>query len=561
MTFLSALSKLGSRLAQEGRLPPFGYRHYPSSGLWELRIDIKRKKAVELVRSNLACPRPYDGRTSAIRAYPLADEAEYVLGPPTPMTRAPTPVVSRKRTAFLQLLEDLIAAPELRSPVLRSAVESGHVALVDGATDRDAWREQVKPRDWVALVMNDGPLAGRPLFAEPEVQAFWAVELRRRMSSLDSQGRSVEGACWACGGSYPLARRLPSVPLAGVGTLASVNAAGFVSYVEGPSPERRAHVGCCFECAERMTQAFRTLVSEPSTRTTLVRNAKDSRGLANQFCLEWEQGGVVTAALVSPNNARIVVRDCIVFSAEALAANRRRFDQGTRLVGTAGEAPKSANVENLYRCLGESSPSLVAQLHRVIVQGATPSPFLCQRLLDALVQEFSRTPQRRDLGVIQDGLGLAKLILCRRSHANTEESERMEQLDASRNRLAYLSGRLLATIGELQRTSSRSRFTSTRAERMFGYAVAAPKRVLSVLIGTATTTYLKNVAGRKAGAQVRALQCFQELLQDVQSAGGVPIRLPTEERLEFALGFYQQRAWFRTPLEKSPEDGSPNVTP
>lgn len=74
------LLDLGRRLAQEGKLPPPGFYDYAEPIKWVIHFDPEKPKQSVIREADiLHLPRPYSGRTSGTQAFPLADEAAYVL--------------------------------------------------------------------------------------------------------------------------------------------------------------------------------------------------------------------------------------------------------------------------------------------------------------------------------------------------------------------------------------------------------------------------------------------------------------------------------------------------
>ena len=66
------LVELGERLETRSNFPPPGFYQYGEPIRWIVHVS---SSELYIEESELAIPRPFDGRTSAVRAHPLVDEA------------------------------------------------------------------------------------------------------------------------------------------------------------------------------------------------------------------------------------------------------------------------------------------------------------------------------------------------------------------------------------------------------------------------------------------------------------------------------------------------------
>ena len=536
MEFFASLNALGKQLERDSACPAIGYRRYAKALSWEMRVSSHSGHG-RLVPSTDARPRPFDGRTSAVRAHPLADEACYALD----LRSAGVRRAHRKHTAFRQLLR--VAHDSLRESRLRDAIEAIEHCLDGGDLDLGP-PGRLGSRDWVAYVLDDGPLQGRLLFDEPEVRQFWINELRRRTASLDEAGECVHGICWACGREREMLRSLPPVCLTGVGSLHSLNVPAFVSFLGGRRAHRRATAGCCFDCGERVSRAFRHVVNDRRPADVLFRDPDDTRGLTNYVWLSWlSTRGTVDGALVSPNNGRIVVRDWIQTRSDTVATHRASFSRDTSIVGPRGEDPAAPCLQELYHRMGTIAPALVPALHRVVLKDAVPNDWFSHRAFSSIQRHLVARPTRENLTALHHFVALGKMIVCR-SHNHLRERS-MRQLDENSRELPYLCGRLLAALSELQRAVSGVRVTSTNPERLFSYAAVAPRVTFARLIEVATAVHVPQLRSRSE-ARSPSGHCFPDLLRHIEAGGGVPERFDLAKRWQFGLGFYHQRAEFRS---------------
>ena len=132
----------------------------------------------------------------------------------------------------------------------------------------------------------------------------------------------------------------------------------------------------------------------------------------------------------------------------------------------------------------------------------------------------------------------------------------METLDERRNQPAYLSGRLLAVLEEVQRRYHLPKTVNTTiADRFYGTASTAPASVFANLLAMASKAHLPKLRREGGGIiEKRADETYvtvgdklEEVCAAIDEAGGFPPPLKAEEQAEFGLGFYHQRAYFVRP--------------
>lgn len=114
----------------------------------------------------------------------------------------------------------------------------------------------------------------------------------------------------------------------------------------------------------------------------------------------------------------------------------------------------------------------------------------------------------------------------------------MAELDRERKEPAYLSGRLLAVLEEAQKRASGYTLKRTLVDRLYGAASTTPAATFGALLRLSTTAHLP-----KVGKELN--QAVEEILSQLDEAGGFPRTLNLIGQAEFALGFYHQRAYFR----------------
>ncbi len=114
----------------------------------------------------------------------------------------------------------------------------------------------------------------------------------------------------------------------------------------------------------------------------------------------------------------------------------------------------------------------------------------------------------------------------------------MVKLDEDYEGIPYLCGRLLAVLGECQRRATKS---NTISERFYPAVATAPAVYLSMLIDRANSAYLPKIRRDKKGyGTLFELLC--KIMGLIEPRGGFPVSMALDQRAEFALGFYHQRA-------------------
>ncbi len=250
-------------------------------------------------------------------------------------------------------------------------------------------------------------------------------------------------------------------------------------------------------------------------------------------------------AILSANKGRLVVREWLVVPLARLKEALGRFLEGTRLVYPWGEKPQPVPVGALVQALGDGNPGLVRGLLRTAYLGASPPHAL------SLGIHLLRNPRAF---IPEEGEGWKRL------HAlvaalklwlfyGKEEAKRMAELDMERKSPAYLSGRLLAVLEEAQKRASGYKLKRTLVDRFYGAASTTPAATFGTLLRLSTTAHLS-----KVGKELN--QMVEEILSRLSEAGGFPRTLNLVEQAEFALGFYHQRAYFRSNRVDKEEEGA-----
>ncbi len=459
--------------------------------------------------------------------------------------------------------------------------------VLTGNLDRQYLAQKIGPKDVVTFAVGSPPYP----FEKPEIQRFWRRFIEKEFSS------GFQGQCSVCGESQNLIQTLPlEVVIMGQKCQSSsFNLSAFTSF----GKEQTTNACLCLRCGMLTAQALDHLLKDPQHNAILVRD--DSKGagtntLRNKVAVYWlkERASVTVAgmdhdwlalltalitdepenpevtatldlleefirvpwsgqesplnlptnafylAVLSANKGRLVVREWIATSFQGLRERLDRYLSALRLVDPQGQEVRSFSIPAILKPLGDASPNLVRSLLRTAYMGVPPPP----GLLEVAVKRL-RTPRGRSL-MAQTKSGHAPFHLLAAALKlaltyGTKEAETMQRLDPYRTKPAYLSGRLLAVLEEIQRRAAGGKLNTTLVDRFYGAAATAPATTFGGLLKLAETAHLPKI--RKENRGIRQMrEVMGEVMSRLDAAGGFPRTLSLLAQGEFALGFYHQRA-------------------
>jgi CRISPR-associated protein Csd1 len=579
---LKKLLELHEQLETNEEPVPVGYKVFGKQSpiRWILNIQSEGDKILAEPTEMQHKPRPIRQRSgkigpSNLKPYLLADEARYVLGIAEPGKQQETDLVHQ---AFLDLLK--LAWQQTSLDELGTIYQ-----VLTENLDRQSLSKKIEPKDVVTFAVGLPPYP----FEKPEVQHFWRRFIEEEFSS------GLEGQCSVCGEAQTLIQTLPlEVVIMGQKCQpSSFNLSAFTSFGKGQT----TNASLCLRCGMLTAQALDHLLKDPQHKTVLARDDTKGAGnsLRNQVAVYWlkeranvsiagEEHNLLTLlsvpiaeeteglevqatlalleqflripwsgqesplrlpsnsfylAVLSANKGRLVVREWISTSCEVLRLRLARYLGALRLVGPQGEEPRAFPLPVILRPLGNASPNLVRGLLRTVYLGVPPPP----GLLEAAVKRL-RTPRGRSLEATKKDpapFHLLAAVLKLALTYGTEEAETMERLDPYRTQPAYLSGRLLAVLEEIQRRAAGGKLNTTLVDRFYGAAATSPASTFGGLLKLAETAHLPKIRKENRGIrQVR--EVMGEIMSRLDEAGGFPRTLSLLSQGEFALGFYHQRA-------------------
>lgn len=504
-------------------------------------------------KNGLRRPMPQVQRASGIKPLLLADNGEYTLG--LPKKNSTPDKVQARHSAYMRLLER--CAAETGEPAVRAVL----AFLSNDPVSHLRLPESFDPGATVTFRV-DGVL---PVDL-PAVQSFWA---RVNDPEADPNRPPRIMQCLICGRERPVLERLqgkikrvPGGQTSGT-SIISANSDAFESY--GLTASLVAPT--CQECGERFTKAANSLLADRASRIDLggaafifwTREKVDfslwdlltdpkpeqvrqllGAGYSGKPLPEVDDTAFYCTAL-SGSGGRAVVRDWIDTTIGEVRRHLSTWFERQAIVGPAGEEAQPLGLYPLALSLVRESRDLAPPTPRAMLRAAlTGAPLP----MDLLFQAVRRN--HAEQGVTRPRAAMIKLVLM--SQQFTRKEDHMVQLEPNNHSPAYLCGRLLAVLEEVQRLAIPGA-NSTIVDRFFGTASSAPSSVFGRLIRGAQPHLAKLERDRPG-----AWRALQTRLEDIQSAlPAFPRILTLEEQGLFALGYYHQRAWDRKAAREAAE--------
>jgi CRISPR-associated protein Csd1 len=578
---LKQLVELADALIERGGFMPTGYRKFAESSAIKWVLEVSPNGETQIREGSGNPRRPSLNRTVAIAPLLLADTAEYVLGKPTEG--------KEKRaedcfTAFWDLLE-------------RAAHDTGHSTLQQVARGRNHLPKNLPSTMHAKDTIAVKPANGDFLFEDPHVQRFWEKH------TLEDALSDIVGPCSICGQEQPLLRKLP-VGIKGFANdvrISTFNLDAFNSF----GRDQNLNAPMCYGCGTKSSAALSYLMENRQTRLTVVKGdglsnevavfwtrhaseagaeksvaamsqalftgrfdpeaeyvkgSSDLAALRNMLQIPWKpkteslftDPEAFHLAVLSANVTRLVLREWIHISLQDFQRGMANFLSATSIVDPWGKEERPQSVQGILEAVtsygidaekrkaehGAPQPDMVRALLRTIYQGYPAPPALVTRAVQVL-----RKPNAWAVDHLSHRLVAA--IKLQRSYDKRNTMNATPTLDSSNTTIAYLCGRLFAILEKAQGAAQGYDLNATLVERTYGAASSAPRNTFAPLLKMATQAHLP-----KAGWLNPNLE---EVMSAIDDAGGFPRTLSLQQQADFALGFYHQRAHFRSESIKHKE--------
>jgi len=243
------------------------------------------------------------------------------------------------------------------------------------------------------------------------------------------------------------------------------------------------------------------------------------------------------ALCVTSNQSRMVVRSWIATTVAGVRKNLDTYFKAQRIVGPNGDDspyPLNRLALALVRRFADLSPQVMPALLEFALTGR-PLPLW---LADRAVQRARADTDNR---MTRPRAAVMRLVFeSQRLHFPNKEVPIVNaELDQQNTSAAYLCGRLLAVLEEVQRCAMPG-VNATIVDKYFGTACSAPATVFGTLMRNAQA-HLAKLRKTKKGAHY-LLQKRIEEVSALMPPQGFPLTLTLQDQALFALGYYQQRA-------------------
>ena len=498
---------------------------------------------------------PQVQRAVGIRPLLLTDKADYTFGHIAEEKRADR--AQRCHQAYVELVERCAAETEERdvAAVLRFL--------------RDDPLGQVKPDELFDPFDPSGiitfAVGNRVVVDHPAVQAFWASA-----NAVSGEGTQTM-QCLVCGNHRPALERLqgkvkgiPGGQTSGT-SIISANEDAFLSYGQRASLISPT----CAECGEGFTRGINTLLASERTRfisgngafVFWTRDESDFGPFASIDAPEPDRvlallesvhrgrrttvdDGPFYALSLSASGGRAVVRDWIDTTVGHAKERLARWFESQRITVWSEENSRYYGLRALaFATVREPRDLPVTTLRSLFHTAFTGNPVPW----DILYQAVRRN--RAEQTVTRPRAALIKLALL--SHQADYKEDYMVQLDTENAEPAYVCGRLLAILEEIQRAAMPG-VNATIVDRFYGTASTAPQTVFSRLLKGAQA-HLSKLERDKRGAHVALQRRLEEVLSRIDAKSNFPRTMNLEQQGLFSLGYYHQRAHSRSQARENAE--------
>lgn len=557
--FLQRLREYSFRLE---KLPPLGYDKTPIRWLIHLNrhgnflgfITTASGRKRDRGREYLA---PTVLKSSNVKASLLVGNGEYVLGHSRPQSKAER--VAKCHQEFVEVLKEC-------------ARRTGHpyVQAVCRFLASLAPESLLLPPDFDPSMNLSFQIEDTILIDLPEIRRYW-------FDIQSASGEADAGQCLVCGQACTPTERHP-IKVKGIPggqpsgmTLVSANAPAFESY--GLLASHIAPV--CRDCAERYAKAANALREKEDSRLVVgpllylfwtrqettfniaalfsqpqpdeVKELLGSARRGRHYTAIDAEAFYATA--LSASGGRVVVRDWLETTVGEVRDQLARWFRLQRIVDWDGSEGSPYGLYALAASLvrdprQDLPPNVPKVMLKVALQGGPlPAWLLFQAIKrNRAVQQLTR-PRA----------ALIKMVLLSQSQNFQEDA--MVRLDEDNLQPAYLCGRLLAILEQVQFLAVSPK--ATLIDRFYGTASTAPASVFSRLLKGAQAHL-----GKLRKEKPRAYGALQNRLEEVMgNLSGFPKILTLEEQGWFSLGYYHQRAWDRSQAKARKEAGDAVAEP
>jgi CRISPR-associated protein Csd1 len=246
--------------------------------------------------------------------------------------------------------------------------------------------------------------------------------------------------------------------------------------------------------------------------------------------------------LVSPNKARLIIRDVIHVTAAKAKGNLRRYVESLAME----EDDRMITIEDIIKALQARDGSIAKKLVRTAYLGEILPPGVLQRAVSRIQRSalWRYSSLERPAGVKANDYEKGRkdwIVLCAllKLYFVLGKGSAVP-VEKQKKKVGHLLGELFALLEEAQRRSS-GKTASTLTTRYFSSAMTTPTAVIPSIVATAVKAYLPKIKRDRSGYSELEME-LERIMEEVDNSGGMPSILPLEEQADFVLGFYSKKA-------------------
>ena len=520
-----------------------GYEYKKLNWIIKLDLDGKLKGFIPMGKDNKDSV-PYKGRSgSNLPPFLLYDKPDFVLGWSSEIDNEKIVERTKKRhTAFCQLVSE--CAEKTKEPAVQA---------VNKFLKEEYWVEKIpvdiKDEEWVSFQIEETD--EKPIDL-PSVQKFW-----KKMISDEGDGEK-DYQCVICGEPcVPLKRHKMDIilPVGGFdrGKLISANDSAYFSY----GLKNSLIAPTCSSCEEKYGRALTDLLSSKDYEVNRMTFGKlvylfwtkekgvpvfmpivqpkpeDVQKLRQKLFAGGKMDSFQTldfyGLALSPNKARVVVRDWEETPLDKMQSNVYRFLQRQRI-----------GLEEKYYGIYALSASLFRDAKKEMKENV-PLLLLKHALFrkplpqSILYQAVNRCRTAKEVKVTPERAGIMRLCLAQ-NRPDQKEGWLMT-LEKDEENVSYLCGRLFAVLEKIQEDAI-PKINTTMTDKFFGAASTTPASIFGMLMRNAQSHLSKLRKDNKQGLAVNRSKRLEEIAERIEK---FPAVLNLEEQSMFSLGYLHQK--------------------
>lgn len=528
-------------------------------------VDLRELKDKKMVRKSIIVPKPPKKRTSGITSYFAWDKTDYVLG---------CTIDKDGNTIFK--LDQFFEFKKQLGEICGDSKDEGIVALMRFA---ETWQTENAPMlpNWPEIAGKnvvfqlDGELGY--IHDRPAAKEAWLTFLA---NSADDE--SKDAMCLVSGKFCPIANLHPPIfgvkdaHISGAG-IVNFNKSSFTSYNKEQNLNAPVGIQPAFSYATALNHLLRRESKQKiqiADATTVYWTERDSPVESTfGFILDPSDtsGGDAQMAVyldairegklppdidgsmrffilgLSANGPRLSIRFWYASTVKDISERIGQHFSDLAMIRSFDSDPEYPGMwhllkETTNRKSSEGPPPLLAGAVVQAILNGTPYP---RALLSAVIGRI-----RADQNLNYMRAAIIKAVLARNNRILGHGTEVPMALDKENKNIAYLLGRLFATLEKAQKDAIPGA-NATIKDRFYGSASSTPRVVFPQLLRLGQHHIEKAEFGWVRDKQI------EEIIGSIRE---FPAHMSLDQQGLFAIGYYHQRQDFFTKKDNSKEEGA-----